>query len=694
MCPMNGQDDIHSSQTIAADEPAVAPEPTMVPESVDAPETTTTSESTEAPESVTVPEPVAKTTGFKAAPRNTYKIFLLGILKLAWNGLLIFLLYDRLKTFGIYDDVPELYLSLKDRLGGLTYRDFLLAGAAVSAILYMLALTQIRIRNRSGYALFAVLFVLDGFILLMPTVELVTVAFCILLLLLLRLKSNWRYLACALLVVVYALLLSPYALLVIPVYAIVRLWQKDANWGIRVAIVLILAFCVLYQAGYLMFLLDLRPETSNPYLFDKIFATESYPGHASYYLIDYLSVLARLLLPYGLLTNGLSWSMLYAVVAVGLTIFLIYNMYYLLTLDWKQPMSRDNRLLADVTAIFLILFATHAIYEQGYVAFYRHLFTYYPLLLYLFFGANRRAPKPQLERDFTGTRPVIFFHKGADDYVYDVLDHAGKVCGHRNIVLLGDESNRGYTSNWYSFDDYCKGEAEEFAQIYNHISETSYEFELTCFQRHFALYAFMQEKGIEECFLCDSDVLIYENLSELPLDDIDFGCSSANYSVCLGECASPHCTYWSSTRLRQFLDFVIHVYKARTDWLMDVSKKQKEELADGNITDMILLTAWRKIVDDYDANFRYRNFDRIEDGHVFDHRLSSPDNLVTNEYRFSKMLGIKLVRFIKKQPYLYTQDKTPIKACTLHCQDCKHYVRLLSRRKNGRAAYVLSRMLR
>ncbi len=669
MCPINGQDDINSSEVVAASE--------------------TTADAGPSEASV----PAANTIAFKAAPRHTYKLFLLGAFKLAWNGLLIFLLYDRLKAFGIYDEVPKLYLTLKDSLGGLTYRDFLMVGAAVSALLYMLALTQIRIRNRSGYAIFVVLFVLDGFILLMPTTELITVVFCIILLLLLRMKSNWRYLPCAILVVVYACLLSPYALLVIPVYATVRLWQRDTNWGIRVAVVLLLAFCVLYQAGYLMFLLDLRPETTNPYLFDKIFATESYPGHASNYLIDYLSVLGRMLVPYGLLTNGLNWAMVYVVVAIALTIFLVYNMYYLLTLDWKQPMTRDNRLLADVTTVFLILFATHAIYEQGYVAFYRHLFTYYPLLLYLFFGANRRAPKPQIERDFAGTRPIIFFHKGADDYVYDVLEHAGKVCGHRNIILLGDESNRGYTSNWYSFDDYCKGEAEEFAKIYNHISEAPYEFELTCFQRHFALYAFMQEKGIEECFLCDSDVLIYENLSELPLDNIDFGCSNANYSVCLGECASPHCTYWRTTRLRQFLDFVLHVYRAKTDWLMEVSQKQKEDLADGNITDMILLTAWRKIVDDYDANFRYRNFDRIEDGHVFDHRLSSPDNLVTKEYRFSKMLGIKRVRFIKKQPYLYTTDKTAIRACTLHCQDSKHYVRLLSRRKNGLAAYVMARIL-
>ncbi len=632
---------------------------------------------------------------FLHGERHGYKILLLGALKLLWNLLFVYLFYDRIKATGIYKDIPALYLSLKPYLGEMTYRTFMLAGAGVSALLYLLILSQVKVRNRIAYAAFALLFLLDGIVLLQPTKELFTVLFCGLLLMLLRLRTGWRYLFSGLLVIMYALIMNHFVILLIPAYCVVRLWQKSPTWGVRLAVALLLGFCILYQTGNLMSLIDYRTEATIPYMFKKLFAPENYPGHVAYYLVDYLAVFGRLLVPYELVTQGITWTSIYAPIILALTIFLGYTLYYVITLDWKKPISHDNRILADVTAVFVILIAVQAFYEPGYVSAYRHMAAYYPLYLYLFFGANRRAPRPEIQRDFAGARPVIFFHKGDDAYVYDVLQHASKVCGHKNVILLGDESNQGFVSNWYAFSDYCTEEAAEFAKVYNHISDAPYEFELTCFQRHFALYAFMQEKGIEECFMCDSDVLIYEDLSTMDLGNIDFGCSNANYSVCMGECASPHCTYWKLPRLRQFLDFVLHVYRSKVDWLMEVNRRQKEapEIADRNITDMILLTAWRKIVDDYDPRFRYRNFDRIEEGKVFDHCLSSADNLVPKEYTFRRLLGIKKIHFRGKQPILLTAEKETVQAGILHCQDCKEYIALLSRRSNCTFLYWLARVL-
>ncbi len=629
--------------------------------------------------------------------RHYYKVLLIGLLKLLLHGILIYFFYDKLQTYRVFAEAQSLYRTLSGKLGGMDFRSFLYAGAGVSALLYLLILSQIKVRNRLGYLAFALLFLPDGLLLFQPTITLFTVLFCGLLLMLLRLRTNARYVLCALLVVCYALIMNPFAILLIPVYIAIRAWQKDANWGVRLSVIFLLIFCLLYQFGVLPNLIDLRSETKGTMNFYRLFPPENYPGHVAYYLIDYLAVLGRLLFPFQLFTMKTIPAFLYGVLGLSLTAFLGYNVYYLLTLDWKKPVSANDRLLADITIIFITLYATHAFLEPDYLSAYRHMYAYYPLYLYLFFGAGRLVPRPEVTRSFAGTRPVIFFHKGNDRYVYDVLRHAERTCGHKNVILLGDESNRAYSSNWFSFDEYCTEEATAFASVYNHISEEPYDFELTCFQRHFALYAFMEAQKINECFLCDSDVLLYDNLSEMELGDIDFGCSNANYAVCLGECASPHCTYWTLPRLRQFLDFVMHVYRSNTAWLAEVSKRQKEssEEAAGNVTDMLLLTAWRKIVDDYDPKFRYRNFDRIEDSKVFDHGLSSADNLVTAEYRYRSVLKIKQVRFRKKQPFLtLAQTKEPVKASILHCQNCKEYIPLLSKCSNVLPLYWLTRVLR
>lgn len=110
--------------------------------------------------------------------------------------------------------------------------------------------------------------------------------------------------------------------------------------------------------------------------------------------------------------------------------------------------------------------------------------------------------------------PVIFIHYGNSGYLqYSLLQAL-----HHNssVILIGDKSN-----NLYPFvrheqvEDYDQA-AALFATVYtpHHRSVNPLPYELFCFQRWFILRDFMKTHGFAKCCYLDSDVMLYENVSE------------------------------------------------------------------------------------------------------------------------------------------------------------------------------------
>lgn len=114
------------------------------------------------------------------------------------------------------------------------------------------------------------------------------------------------------------------------------------------------------------------------------------------------------------------------------------------------------------------------------------------------------------------TLPIIFIHRTDDAYLYYILRQAKLSNPNSDVILLGSKSNAKYISNdtkHFMIDDYSEG-ASNFAKSYKHLSSNEYHYNLFCFQRWFVLRDFMRKHKIPECWVFDSDVMLYTNINK------------------------------------------------------------------------------------------------------------------------------------------------------------------------------------
>lgn len=115
-----------------------------------------------------------------------------------------------------------------------------------------------------------------------------------------------------------------------------------------------------------------------------------------------------------------------------------------------------------------------------------------------------------------GTVPIVFIHRGDDDYLAYSLQQAKRSSPQSDVVLIGDASNVQYASEsvrHFMIDHYFES-AGSFAQVYKHQSDNAYDYELFCFQRWFVLRDFMKANGLGRCCYLDSDIMLYANVND------------------------------------------------------------------------------------------------------------------------------------------------------------------------------------
>lgn len=640
----------------------------------------------------------------KKTLKNPLSVYLAAITKLVLDAILIVAFADKLTAWKVFDEIPGLhdkavtlaksYLHIDLTI---SLRAFFLLCAAGFAVLYLLLIATLRIRNRTGYLLYSLVFVFDAIFLMQPAKTLVLFLLCTLVLLCLRIKGSWRYVPVFALIAGYALWRNIYLLGILPLFFLAILWRRSDKWGFRAFLLMVVSFCLLYQFGYLQMLPHARGYEGGATFLNNRFEDEELMGHVSYFLVNYAVILGRILVPYEVFTKSACHAWPFFFLQLGAIVLYLRTFLYLIDVDFTKGNYReDDRIQYDALAFVLSFVAILALCEPDLGQVFRHMTGLTPFFLYLLFEANHRHYKPVLSREFAGTCPVIFFHHGDEDYVYDAIEKAGRICGSQNVILLGDKSNQGFSTNWYCSEDYLKEDAKKFHQFFRHIGrEGADDFEKTCFDRHFALASFCREKGITECFFLDSDVLIYENPLNYRDASVCFGCCNAKLPISLGEVAAPHFLYWKTAQLEQFLKFVVRVYSSETKWLEDVSNQVPE--ADGysnqEITDGILLTAWKRISEEQNPDFVFRDFSMITDECTCDYSLTSADNEIMDEYVMNRLLGIKKFHFEKGLPILTAKDGRKVTARILHCQNKKEaYTSLLVKASNFTPMYLLRRI--
>lgn len=109
--------------------------------------------------------------------------------------------------------------------------------------------------------------------------------------------------------------------------------------------------------------------------------------------------------------------------------------------------------------------------------------------------------------------PIIFDYIGPSFYLRYALENAKKFNPNSRIILLGEDvSNIPDFVEYYPISEYNKS-ALKFRKVYKHMSNNTESVERFCFERWFVINEFVKKHKIKKFLTCDSDVLLFENIT-------------------------------------------------------------------------------------------------------------------------------------------------------------------------------------
>lgn len=182
--------------------------------------------------------------------------------------------------------------------------------------------------------------------------------------------------------------------------------------------------------------------------------------------------------------------------------------------------------------------------------------------------------------------PIVFFHYGNPDYLKYTLKQTRYFNPGSPIYLLGDEKNNRYSFITHVSASKYDAETTAFTKLYKHLSPNDEQYELNCFLRWFYVRAFCRENGIEDFIYLDSDVLAFQDLSDIiPLFK---PCKIANTGA---DIAVPAFTYFNDyNTISNFCDYLIYSYSDKTALarIEEIYKSTEHVEITGGISDMTL----------------------------------------------------------------------------------------------------------
>ena len=255
--------------------------------------------------------------------------------------------------------------------------------------------------------------------------------------------------------------------------------------------------------------------------------------------------------------------------------------------------------------------------------------------------------------------PIIFIHRNDSDYLAYTLAQAQASNPESPVVMIGDSSNRYAGVDHYLIADYCDS-ADQFGQIYRHLSTNLASYECFCFQRWFILQEFIQSQGLEACLYLDSDVMLYANATQEHQ-------RLQTFDLALTEDV-PSCVYINRpSAIVQFCDLITELYTnpITLERLEATFQQQLRHSIATSISDMYAFQAYRR---------RYPHqvgeLCAIVDGYSYDARLTEGQGYVRQAD------GIKQVTLIDGEPVGHLASGDPVRFQALHFQGlAKHFIR-------------------
>ncbi len=261
---------------------------------------------------------------------------------------------------------------------------------------------------------------------------------------------------------------------------------------------------------------------------------------------------------------------------------------------------------------------------------------------------------------------IIFIHKGNPRYLKFALLNAKKSNPNSNIILLGDNSNSNLSKlcNHHYISDFLDS-AEEFKKIYIHQSNNSYDFELFCFQRWFILKDFVIKNQLKHFIACDSDVLIFDDLSQY----YDYSTWKQNYLNVVDN-NGPQCVYFTKESIINFCNYISNQYSNKI-YLERLNNRWKHfldnKLSGGNC-DMTMFTNYKSDFPNLVLNL-YGFEKRLKNSFFFyDVSNYESDNKKLFLHEKKRGLIIAKIRTYDKMPYVFGLDGEIFKTPVIHFQ--------------------------
>lgn len=259
------------------------------------------------------------------------------------------------------------------------------------------------------------------------------------------------------------------------------------------------------------------------------------------------------------------------------------------------------------------------------------------------------------------TIPVFFIHTHTPSYLIKTIQQADNI-GNTVEGMIGN----ALAERKYEIDD-----------VYQHMSFGNRGYELFCIKRWFILRDECNARKIDKLFYCDSDVMLYTNISKY---EDRFGKTlhlmKPEFASDTNPVASGHCSFWTRELLNGFCWFAVKCYqdegllkKLQEHW--DRRKK-----LNGGVVDMTLLYLFSEqvecksllipFVDDLSKNL---------DCSTFDDNIGVGDNYQRNEY--STVGDKKQIVWKNNIPHGLNakHDGVLVKFNSIHyCGDAKRYI--------------------
>ena len=203
--------------------------------------------------------------------------------------------------------------------------------------------------------------------------------------------------------------------------------------------------------------------------------------------------------------------------------------------------------------------------------------------------------------------------------------------------------------------DYLK-KFKNFERSYVHLSTHEPEFELSCFERYFALEALMTKLNLDSAWHLDIDVLPTQDLARFNEFELVFSSPYSDHSV-----VSAHTSKFSISGIRNLTDFLVrNFYTDYLDELQFFFRSRVQRGLSGGVCDMQGLAYWLRTINSNDWLNSFQN--RDVEVHI-NHTLANID------VEFPEINGSKNSRIAFRNGRLQVSSKNSSRVyATLHFQ--------------------------